>query len=98
MTRDARGARVVAPADETGVARGPHPGAVAEPDVDTGPEGGGWRIRADVRLGPLTIGDRLTDDQGRTFYVRTAKDVKVPGVPDVDFIRVLADLDPPLRA
>jgi hypothetical protein len=95
VTRDARGKPVVTRAAETVTVRGPYPGAVTEPDVDTGPEGGGWRIRADVALGPLTTGDKLTDDQGRTFYVREAKTVQVPGVPDVDFIRVTADLDPP---
>jgi hypothetical protein len=94
-SRDARGKPVVGTAQPTGAVRGPYPGAVTPPDGDLGPEGGGWRIRADLRLGPLNTGDQLTTDDGRVFYVKESHEVKVPGVPDVDFIRVVANIDPP---
>ena len=77
--------------------RGPYPGAITEPEGDTGPESGGWRLRADVALWPLTTGDKVLADDGRVFYVRNARLVKVPGAPAVDHIKVTADLDPPKR-
>ncbi|MGL5816654.1 MAG: hypothetical protein ACRCYR_03755 [Phycicoccus sp.] len=97
LVRDARG-ELVTGRGETVEHRGPLPGAVTPSDGDTGPEGGGWRLRADCALGPLTEGDTLVDEHDRSFRVRTAREVKVPGASDADFIRVSADLDPPERA
>lgn len=94
MERDARG-RAVARPTETWTTHGPNPGAVTEPDGQDGPNGGPWRLRADPSLPDLRPLDTLTDATGRVFVIREAKRVAVPGASDVDFIRVLADLEPP---
>ena len=73
---------------------GPYDGAVIEPD-DTTPAQAAYRLRVDPRCHPMRPDDEVTDDEGRTFVVRTAKLVSVPGNDAVDFIRVTADLDPP---
>lgn len=97
MTRDARG-KLVADGGEELTVRGPAPGRVTEPDIEKGPEGGGWRLGVDVALGPLEEGDTLVRvEDGAVFRVRTAKEVRVPGCSDADWIRVVADLDPPKR-
>lgn len=73
---------------------GPNPGAVVEPD-DTTPAQSPYRLRVDPSHHELRPDDEIDDAQGRTFIVRTARLVTVPGNDAVDFIRVTADLDPP---
>jgi hypothetical protein len=69
---------------------------VKEPDNLDRTVAEAYRLRADPRHWPLRAHDTLTDDTGRVFVVRTAVLVAVPGQDDVDFIRVTADLDPPV--
>ena len=70
------------------------PGALHEPE--DGPHVQvPWKFRADVRLGPLQPLDELTDALGRTFIVRTARLVVVPGYDYVDHIKGTAELNPP---
>ena len=90
--RDAHGASV--PSVEWSDPSVPLPGALVIP------EGGEqsnvpWRIRADLGLLPLLPEDELTTADGRTFIVRTVKPVVVPDYPDVDYLAVTAELDPP---
>ena len=94
MTRDARG-RAVATSGDAWTEHGPWPCAITEPDGPQGPTGGPHRIRVDPRCPDLRELDELTDANGRKFIIREAKRVAVPGAPDVDFIRVQADLEPP---
>lgn len=89
-SRDAHGLPVLGPAPAP---IGPYPGAVVEPDDLT--SGQAYRLRVDPAVGELRPGDAITDEQDRTFIVRTARLVSIPGQDDVDFIRVNADMDPP---
>lgn len=91
-SRDAHGVPV---ADVSwGAPTGAFPGAVVEPEG--GPQANvPWRIRADVRLGPLAPDDELTTADGRVFIVRTARLTRVPGYDYVDHIAVTGELTPP---
>ena len=86
--RDDRGVPKPTPQDALTV-RGPYPGAAEEqPD-------GSWTLRVDPRCWPMRPGDQITDGT-LTWYASTQPQLRgVPGVPDVDFIRVIGTLDPP---
>lgn len=89
--RDAHGMPV--PAAGPPEQRGPYPGAVTPPQ---GPTSNVWSLRVDPRCWPIREDDTITDNQGRTFSVRPdPRLITVPGHPDVDYISVSADLDPP---
>ncbi|HEY1177011.1 MAG TPA: hypothetical protein VGF17_12710 [Phytomonospora sp.] len=90
QARDARGVPMPSAAD-TLTSRGPYPGAAKEqPDTS-------WRLRLDERCWPLRGGDQITDGT-LTWVVSYNPEPKlhqVPGVPDVDYVEVVATLDPP---
>ena len=94
FTRDRHGVPV-AGAAVTSI-RGPYPGAITQPDGGYPAEATPWRMRVDPRCHELRMGDQIAEPStGRTWVIREARLCAVPGVPDVDFITVLADLDPP---
>lgn len=68
---------------------GYYPGAAQEQT-----ERGSWSLRVDVRLWELNPGDEVSDG-ALTWVVESALKRGVPGVPDVDFIQVVASLSPP---
>lgn len=74
---------------------GPFPGSVLEPPDGDASTATPWSLRADMRLWPLRPDDELTDGDGRTFIVRGAKRVRLPGYDDIDYVQVKADLSPP---
>ena len=90
--RDAHGSPVPAVGFSDPI--GPFPGALIIPDAGE-TANVPWRIRADVRLGPLLPDDELTTSDGRVFIVRTARKCTLLGYDDVDYIAVTGELDPP---
>lgn len=58
---------------------------------------GSFNLRLDPSAWRVREGDKVTDDQGREFFIREgAKLVAIPGCTDVDFVRAVVTLDPPL--
>lgn len=88
--RDERGYPVPSPSDAVTV-RGPFPGAAKEqPDRS-------FKLRLDERCWPVRGGDLITDGE-RTWYAAYQPEPRlheVPGIPDVDYVEVVATLDPP---
>lgn len=94
MERDAHGLPVGGATTPT--VAGPFPGAISEPD-DTLSGNQQYRLRLDPQHWPLRADDEVLDGLDRVFVVRTARLVTVPGDASVDFIRVNADLTPPVK-
>lgn len=88
LARDKRKTPVPSTDDEVET-RGPFPGSALEQADGT------WKLRLDMRCGPLRQGDKATD--GTRTWVANADPIahQVPGAPDVDYISMVATLDPP---
>lgn len=88
--RDARGTPMATAQDAEDV-RGPYLGAAFR-QLD-----GSWKLRVDPRCWPMRMGDKITDDQGNTWYAAHEPQYRKHPVDDVcDCINVTGTLDPPL--
>jgi hypothetical protein len=92
LERDARGRAVPSVSGDVFTTRGPFPGNAVEDEVDSNT----WRLRVDLRLGPIRPGDLLSDTATeRVWVVQSVVRHEVPGAPDVDHYQVEGTLEPP---
>ena len=90
-----RWGKAVAPA-EPGPWSEPVAGGVKEQPSLGLEQGAAWSVRLPVDVWPLERGDEIDEPStGRRWVVDTARDHRVVGHPDVDYVAVSATLDPP---
>lgn len=90
-----RWGKAVAPA-EPGPWSEPMPAGVKEQAAMGGEQGAPWSIRLPVAVWPLERGDEVDEPAtARRWVVDVARDHRIVGHPDVDYVAVSATLDPP---
>jgi hypothetical protein len=87
--RDANGTPVPPNPNVRPPARGTWPGAAAEQSD------GSWTLRLDPAAWPLCEGDTVTDDTGLSWTFTSARNHRVPGCSDADYVQATATLNPP---